>query len=115
MKIFKKIIAWAMLSLILQVSGLFILNNFVFQHTSEFKSKKIEVEKTSTKDINANIPTNAESINISYDGKYLTYYSNESLFIEDTKNLKLSFCSNVLQILFCHDLTSSNALVINSV
>ena len=40
MKIFKKIIAWAMLSLILQISGLFVLDNFVFQHTSEFESKK---------------------------------------------------------------------------
>lgn len=85
MKIFKKIIAWAMLSLILQISGLFVLDNFVFQHTSEFESKKIEVEKTSIKDINATIPTDAESINISYDGKYLTYYLDDSLYIEDTK------------------------------
>lgn len=85
MKIFKKIIAWAILSLILQIGGLFILNNFVFQHTSDFKSTKIEVEKTTGKDINAAIPTNAESINISYKGKYLTYYSDDALYIEDTK------------------------------
>lgn len=86
MKIFKKIIAWAILSLILQIGGLFILNNFVFQHTSDFKSKKIEVEKTTGKDINATIPTNAESINISYKGKYLTYYLDDALYIEDTKS-----------------------------
>lgn len=45
MKMFKKITAWALLSILLQISGLYILENFIFKHTSEFKSNKIEVQK----------------------------------------------------------------------
>lgn len=85
MKVFKKIIAWAILSIILQLGGLYVLDNFVFKHSSDFESKKIEIEKDKTKDINAAIPTDAEEVNISYDGKYLTYNKNGSLYIQDTK------------------------------
>ena len=85
MKLFKKIIAWAMLSIILQVCGLFILDQFVFKLSSDFKSKKIDIEADKTKDVNVNIPTNAESINISYNGNYLTYYLDGKLYMEDTK------------------------------
>ena len=85
MKVSKKIIAWAILSIILQVGGLYVLNNFVFKQSSDFQSKKIEIQKDKTKDINATIPTDAEAINVSYDGKYLTYNENNNLYIQDTK------------------------------
>jgi hypothetical protein len=85
MKMFKKIIAWAILSIILQVILLYVLDNFVFKHSSDFKSQKIEINKDKTKDINAVIPTGADNINISYDGKYLTYNQNDNLYILDTK------------------------------
>ncbi|WP_294402790.1 dipeptidyl-peptidase IV [uncultured Clostridium sp.] len=85
MKLYKKIIAWAILSIILQVGGLFILENFVFKHSSSFKPNKIDVEKESTKDINASIPSGAQNVNISYNGKYLTYYENDTLYIEESK------------------------------
>lgn len=41
----KKLIVWATLALMLEVSLLYILNNFVFKNSSEFNSKKIEVKK----------------------------------------------------------------------
>lgn len=85
MKVFKKIIAWAILSIILQVGGLYVLDNFVFKHSSDFESKKIEIEKDKTKGINAAIPSDAEKVNISYDGKYLTYNKDGKLYIQDTK------------------------------
>ena len=85
MKLYKKIIAWAILSVILQIGGLFILDNFIFKHSSNFQSKKIDIEKNNTEDINATIPTGAENINISYNGKYLTYYENDTLYIEESK------------------------------
>ena len=86
MKLYKRIIAWAILSIILQVGGLFVLENFVFKHSSQFKSNRIDLEKESTKDINATIPSGAENVNISYNGKYLTYYDNDTLYIEETKS-----------------------------
>ena len=85
MKVFKKIIAWAILSIILQIGGLYVLNNFVFKHTSEFKSKKMEVKKDTTKDIKATIPTTAKDVSISYNGKYLSYKENENLYLQDSK------------------------------
>ncbi|MBS5982134.1 MAG: dipeptidyl-peptidase IV [Clostridium butyricum] len=85
MKLYKKIIAWAILSIILQIGGLFVLDNFVFKHSSKFKSNKIDIEKQNTKDINVIIPSGAENVNISYNGKYLTYYENDTLYIEESK------------------------------
>lgn len=84
MKVFKKIIAWAMLSIIVQVAGLYILDRFVFRHTSEFESKKLDIKKEITKDIKASIPNKAKNVSISYDGKYLTYELDEELYLEDT-------------------------------
>lgn len=85
MKLYKKIIAWAILSIILQIGGLFVLDNFVFKHSSKFKSNKIDIEKQNTKDINVIIPNGAENVNISYNGKYLTYYEKDTLYIEESK------------------------------
>lgn len=85
MKRLKKIIAWAMLSIILQVSCLYVLNNFVFKHTSEFQSKKLEVKKSTTKEIKATISTNAKDVSISYNGKYLSYKEDEKLYLQDSK------------------------------
>ena len=72
-------------SIILQIGGLFVLDNFVFKHSSKFKSNKIDIEKQNTKDINVIIPNGAENVNISYNGKYLTYYENDTLYIEESK------------------------------
>ncbi|EKQ53851.1 MULTISPECIES: DPP IV N-terminal domain-containing protein [unclassified Clostridium] len=88
MKVFKKVIAWAMLSIILQVGVLYFLNNVVFKHTSEFKSNILDLKKDNTKDIKASISAKAENINISYNGKYLSYKEDDNLFLEDTKTGK---------------------------
>jgi len=85
MKVFKKIIAWAILSIILQIGVLYVLDKVVFKHSSDFKSEKQDIKKDNTKDINATIPTDAEAINVSYDGKYLTYNENGNLCMQDTK------------------------------
>jgi len=86
----KKLIVWAVLSLLLQISSLYILNNFVFINSVEFTSKKIEIKKDNTKDINATIPSDAIAIDLSYGGKYLTYSKEKKLYIEDTKTGKES-------------------------
>lgn len=86
MKVFKKIVAWAILSIILQIGGLYVLNNFVFKHTSEFKSKAMEVvKKDTTKDIKATISATAKDVSLSDNGKYLSYKDNEKLFLQDSK------------------------------
>ncbi|WP_315080649.1 dipeptidyl-peptidase IV [uncultured Clostridium sp.] len=86
----KKLIVLAALSLLLQISGLYILNNFVFITSSEFKSRKIEIKKDLTKDINTTIPSDADNIDLSYEGKYLTYFKDKTLYIGDTATGKVS-------------------------
>lgn len=85
MKMFKKIIAWAILSIILQIGILYVLNNFILKQSSDFKSQKLEVSADKTKDIKGTIPNGADNINVSFDGKYLTYNQNKSIYIEDAK------------------------------
>jgi len=113
-KVSKKIIAWAILSIILQVGVLYVLNNVVFKLSSDFQSKKIEIQKDKTKDINATIPTDAEAINVSYDGKYLTYNENNNLYIQDTKtgtNTKVT-TENEGNILYYKWLSDRDRLII---
>ncbi|SFC89023.1 dipeptidyl-peptidase IV [Clostridium uliginosum] len=114
MKKFKKIIVWAVLSLLLQTGLLYILNNFVFINSSEFKSKKIEIKKDNTKDINASIPNDAKTANLSYDGKYLTYFKSDTLYIEDTKtaNVKEVKTENNGVIMYCKWLDNRDILAI---
>lgn len=85
MKVFKKVIAWAMLSIILQIGILYALNNIVFKQTSEFKSEDMQVKKETTKDIKATISSTAKDVNISYNGKYLSYKENDALYLQESK------------------------------
>ncbi|WP_334311818.1 dipeptidyl-peptidase IV [Clostridium beijerinckii] len=84
----KKLIVCMVLSLLLQVGSLYILNNFVFINSSEFSSKKIETKKDLTKDINITIPKDADNIYLSYEGRYLIYSKDKTLYIGETKTGK---------------------------
>lgn len=88
MKVLKKVIAWAMLSIILQIGVLYVLNNFVFMHTSEFESKPYEAKKDTTKDVKATISAKAENVSISYNGKYLSYKEDDALYLQDSQTGK---------------------------
>lgn len=81
----KKLIVWVALTLLLEISGLYILNNFVFIDSLKFNSKKIELKKDISKDINASISSDAENIDLSYEGKYLIYSKEKTLYIEQAQ------------------------------
>ncbi|MBE6052239.1 MAG: dipeptidyl-peptidase IV [Clostridium sp.] len=85
MKGFKKIILWAMLSIMMQVSGLLFLDKVFFKHSSEFEFTEV-TEKTTVKDVDIAIPSDAEEIKCSYDGKYVTYFRNNKFYLIDTKD-----------------------------
>lgn len=86
MKMFKKFIAWAILSVMLQFAGFYILENTVFKNTSEFSSQDLDLNKDKTENINGTVPSGAEQIVISYSGKYLTYVQNGKLFVEEAES-----------------------------
>jgi len=110
----KKLIVWAALSLLLQISGLYTLNNFVFVDSSEFKSKKMEIKQDLTKDINSSIPSNVNNIDLSYEGKYLTYTKEKNAYVENTKTGKASEIKteNNEEIMYYKWLDSRDILVI---
>lgn len=84
----KKLIVLATLTLLLELSGLVILNNFIFVNSSEFKSNKMELKKDISKDIKATIKNEESDINLSYKGRYLAYYKEDKLYIQDSKTGK---------------------------
>ena len=85
MRIVKIVVAWIILSLFLQTSTLFVLDKFIFEQSSEFKSKKIELDKPYEDKFNIKIPNYAENIKISFNGKYISYDKNRDLNIVETK------------------------------
>ena len=86
----KKLIVCVALSLLLQISGLYTLNNFVFVNSSEFKGKKMEIKQDLTKDIKSSIPSNVDKIELSYEGRYLIYTKENNVYVENTKTGKAS-------------------------
>lgn len=74
------------ISLVIQLSLLSFLDNFVFENSYEFSSKKIESNIDDSECcINPIIPTNAKDIDLSFEGRYVAYSKNNVLFVEDTK------------------------------
>lgn len=86
MKHIKRLVGWAILSLIIQVGTLFILDRFIFKQSSAFESKKIELDKPYEDKINIKIPKDSSDIKISYNGKYMSYFKREGLNIIETKS-----------------------------
>lgn len=83
MNILKKIVIWAMLSIMMQLAGLTFLDRVVFQHASKFEIKTIEPTKKET--IKVSIPEEAEDISSSYNGRYIKYIEDGKLMLMNTK------------------------------
>lgn len=87
MKHLKKILIWAMISLVIQFAGLFYLDKFYFVNETNFKEKKVDVAaKKKPAKIDIKIPEKAANISTSYDGKYLAYFDGETLKVLNTEN-----------------------------
>ena len=88
MRAFKNLIIWAMISLIIQMAGLFYLNNFLLASNNVVKSKKIVNSQNNKPDAEVKIPNEAKDINVSYDAKYVAYYANEKLYVVNNQTGK---------------------------
>lgn len=102
MKMLKRIVAWITVSIVIQCSILFYLNNYVFSAKSSFNAKKIVEKATNKKDVEVKVPDNAQHVNVSFDAKYLAFYDEGILRVINTKtgdtkevefdkNVKVSF------------------------
>ena len=87
MKGLKRIVTWAMLSIMMQLAGLTFLDQVIFTHSSEFEEKEIEPVKK--QDVTIQIPTSAEEISTSYNGKYIKYIEDGKLKVVTTRTSEI--------------------------
>ncbi|MBP1744338.1 MAG: hypothetical protein H6Q58_1316 [Firmicutes bacterium] len=81
MKIFKTITIWAMLSLVLQMSGFFYVNNYFLSDETNIKVSKLVKNTDEKKEAEVFVPEEAENISASYNGRYMAYYDSDVLKI----------------------------------
>lgn len=84
MKYILRVISWALLSLVIQVSVLLYLDKVYFKHSSDAIQITEVKNVIKSKDLNVEIPTDAKQIQSSFDAKYITYIQNNKLMIINT-------------------------------
>lgn len=81
MKKIKTIFIWILISLILQTTLLFYLNNYYFKDISTISFKKIAGNKKARFNVNVKVPTDATKISVSHSGRYILYYLDNILHV----------------------------------
>lgn len=84
MKKFKRVLVWASLSIIIQCAGLFYINNYFLSDNTNITIQKI-TNSNNKKDAEVSIPKGATNVNVSYNGRYISYYDKEVLKVINTK------------------------------
>ncbi|MBE6047406.1 MAG: dipeptidyl-peptidase IV [Clostridium sp.] len=84
MKRFNRIIIWMLLSIMMQCAGLIFLDKVFFRHSSDFEISERQ-QTASVTDLTVNIPSNAKNIQVSFDGKYISYNVDDKFYLADTK------------------------------
>ncbi|MFL0197771.1 hypothetical protein ACJDU8_19700 [Clostridium sp. WILCCON 0269] len=85
MKILKRIIVWTLMTIILELTGLFLVQKFYIEDQTNFNIKKVDIfsNKSGTK-IKVKVPDDAENIKVSYNGNYISYYENGNIYVVNT-------------------------------
>jgi len=115
-KVYKKMIICIMISLIMQISGLFYLNNYFLTSDTNVKSQRVGDSSTGNKTSvsKASVPSDATTINVSYDASYISYYLNDELYVVNTITGKsvIVNSSNGVKISFYKWLPDRNRMLI---
>jgi len=90
MKWMKRISIWIVFSLSLQCLGLFYIDKYILATDSKVASKKVVEDVSKAEEIvDITVPEKAETVLVSYDAKYLTYYEDENLKLVNCKDGKI--------------------------
>ncbi|MHC1721504.1 MAG: hypothetical protein AB9844_12660 [Clostridiaceae bacterium] len=84
MKIFKRVMIWASISIAIQFSGLFYINNFFLSESTNIKVNKIISKNSGKSNVEVYIPEGAKNVSASYNGRYIAYYDNDGLKVINT-------------------------------
>lgn len=83
-RIAKHLSVWIAISLICQVGILYYIDTFYLKAQTSFKIVKVETKAVKKSGVSINIPTDAEKVNSSFDGKFISYCENGTLKTVDT-------------------------------
>jgi hypothetical protein len=83
MKIFKRILIWAMISIAIQMSGFYYINKYYLSDETNIKVSKLQKNTDTAKSIEVAVPAGIENVNASYNGKYVAYEDSGVLDIVD--------------------------------
>jgi hypothetical protein len=85
MKVLKRLIIWTLLPIILEFIGLFFIDKVYIKDQEIFNIKKIDIsaEKSPTK-IKVKVPEDAEDIKVSYNGSYISYNEDGTIYVVNT-------------------------------
>lgn len=85
-KILKHITIWICISLAIQFSALYYINENYLKTETSFQTKKVEVRAAKKIEISINIPEDANEISASYDGIYISYFQGGAIKVVNTLN-----------------------------
>jgi len=113
-KVYKKMIMCIIISLIIQFSGLFYLNNFLLTSNGNVKSQKVTNLSNKTSVSKVKVPSDATNINVSYDASYISYSLNDELNVVNATTGKsvVVNSSNGVKISFYKWLPDRNRMLI---
>lgn len=97
MKIFKKLLIWSLIAASIESAMLFSLDRLYAKPLDSYKEEKSLPQKNKKVYKEVKMPESAENIKVSYDGKYISYYEDETLKIvntEDESNHSIDIPSN---------------------
>ena len=110
---FRKILIWAILSIMMQSAGLYYLDKVFLVEASNFEV--VDSEPVSkNRDVDYSISSSAKNINVSDDARYISYFDNEKLMVLDTKSLEVKevLTDKGREILYCNWIPDANILMI---
>lgn len=97
MKIFKRIVGWSILALVLQ-SCIFFISDKYYQKTllnTKVTEEIVKNHKEVDLHLSIKIPTTASKIQSSFDGKYISYYDNSKLIVIDSYTGKSNIVGDI--------------------
>lgn len=113
MKHLKRILIWCGISLVLQISALFYVNNYLLTGNTSIKSKKItQSDSKNFNKVKVKIPEEAKDFQVSYDGKYISYINFDKLVIIDTRDGKEKQFKKDIDMLYCKWLPDRDRMLI---
>lgn len=85
MKMYRRLIVWGMLSILIQITGILFLEEVVFKESSEFKISETDTKKNKD-EATVSISSNATNIKVSLNGKYILYQEDGKYIVKNLKN-----------------------------